>query len=101
MDPGEQLFLGAAKTLQHTLLPHLSAVDLFRLSTTSKNMQAWLHSTPPHLWQVLKLKPVLAVSIWGLHHSTDKPSSDRCWCRTRLAMLQQHTWPACRPPSSS
>ena len=57
MDSGEQLFLGAAETLQHTLLPHLSAVDLFRLSATSKAMQQWLLSTPPHLWQVDKKHP--------------------------------------------
>ena len=52
MNRGEQLFLAAAETLQHTLLPHLSAVDLSRLATTSKAMQEWLLSTPRHLCQV-------------------------------------------------
>ena len=52
MEGGAQLFLAAAETLQHTLLPHLSAVDLFRLATTSKAIQEWLLSTPRHLWQV-------------------------------------------------
>ena len=40
------------ETLQYVLLPHLSAVNLFRLSCTSRAMQHRLLSTPPHLWLV-------------------------------------------------
>ena len=49
---GQNLFLGSPEILQSTLLPLLSAVDLFQLSMTCKGLQAWLQSTPPQLWQV-------------------------------------------------
>ena len=49
---GQQLFLDVAETLQHVLLPLLSAQDLLTLSCTCKAIQGWILGTPPQLWQV-------------------------------------------------
>ena len=98
MPHGDQLFLAATETLQHVLLPHLSAVDLFRLACTSKAMQQWILSTPVNLWQVSEasasqhLQPVL--QYWP---ASTEPCSVY---RASMVTLQQHTWLVCRQQSS-
>ena len=49
---GQDAFLAAAQVFEVSMLQHLSAVDLFRLSRVSREVQRWLLSTPPCLWQV-------------------------------------------------
>ena len=41
-----------ASVFEQAMLPHLSAVDVFRLACVSKGLQQWLLNIPPQRWQV-------------------------------------------------
>ena len=96
---GEHAFLACMETLQHVLLPQLTARDLFMLSCTSRAMQQWLLNSPPHLWQVCK-------HIAQMHGSQPvQPVAAAWYCTWHMqaaSMYAQHAilLQACPLPSS-
>ena len=57
------IFLKYASVFEQAMLPHLAAVDVFRLACVSKGLHQWLLNIAPQRWQVcLGLLPAQPVS---------------------------------------